>query len=163
MPMIKVRDVQAKPGHRLDLVFSDGTRGVADTRSLLTRRALSALKDEKLFQKAYVEHGSVTWPGDIAVATEALYALAHDLPHPETLKDAIANEREVSLRELRRLAGVTQVEAAAALEMDQGQLSRFERQDDRLVSTLRKYVEALGGELEVVAVLGNKRITLSGV
>jgi hypothetical protein len=32
-----------------------------------------------------------------------------------------------------------------------------------LLSTLRRYVVGLGGELEVVAVLGNKRITLQGV
>jgi len=163
MPMIKVREVRAKSGHRLDLWFSDGTRGVADVRALLARRALSALRDEALFKKVYVEHGAVAWPGDIGVATEALYALVHDLQHPTSIEDALANEREVSLREFRRLAGVTQVEAAEALAIDQGQLSRFERQDDRLVSSLRKYVEALGGQLEVVAVLGNKRITLTGV
>jgi hypothetical protein len=58
---------------------------------------------------------------------------------------------------------VTQTSAAAALEMDQGQLSRFERQEDRKLSTLRRYVAALGAELEVVAVLGKKRVTLRGV
>jgi hypothetical protein len=47
--------------------------------------------------------------------------------------------------------------------MTQAELSRVERREDHLVSTLRRYVEALDGHLEVVAVVGNKRIVLSGV
>ncbi len=35
--------------------------------------------------------------------------------------------------------------------------------DDHLLSTLRRYVTALGGQLEVVAVFDNKRIALKGV
>lgn len=68
----------------------------------------------------------------------------------------------MELRELREAAGKTQVEVAELAQMTQAELSRFERRDDRRVSTLRRYVEALGGELEVVAVLGNKRITING-
>ncbi len=69
----------------------------------------------------------------------------------------------LTLRELRALAGKTQVETAKLAEMTQSELSRAERRDDHLLSTLRRYVEALGGELEVVAVLDDKRITLRGV
>jgi hypothetical protein len=43
------------------------------------------------------------------------------------------------------------------------ELSKIERRDDHLLSTLRRYVAALGGELEVVAVFGNERIALKGV
>jgi len=67
----------------------------------------------------------------------------------------------MELRELRSLAGVTQDEAAEAAEMTQPQISKIENQEDLLLSTLRRYVEALGGTLEVVAVLGNKRVTLT--
>jgi DNA-binding XRE family transcriptional regulator len=71
---------------------------------------------------------------------------------------------EMDLADLRREAGLTQVEAADAADMTQSHLSRFERgEGDRLISSLRRYVEALGGQLEVVAVLGNKRIALRGV
>jgi DNA-binding XRE family transcriptional regulator len=72
-------------------------------------------------------------------------------------------EQEVlamSLRELRQMAGMTQVEVAKLAELEQSTLSRMERRDDAPIPTLRKYVEALGGQLEVVAVIGNKRITL---
>ncbi len=68
---------------------------------------------------------------------------------------------ELSLGELRRQLGVTQVEMAGAIEITQSQLSKLERRDDHLVSTLRRAVRALGGELEVTAVVGDKRVKLS--
>ena len=70
---------------------------------------------------------------------------------------------EVELSELREMAGKTQVEVAAAAGMSQSELSKFERRDDRLLSTLRRYVEALGGELQVVARIGDKTLRLRGV
>ena len=69
----------------------------------------------------------------------------------------------MELRELRKEAGKTQTEVAEVAEMTQAELSKFERRDNHLLSTLRRYVTALGGELEVVAVFDNKRIALKGV
>ena len=69
----------------------------------------------------------------------------------------------MELRELREEAGKTQTEVAEIAEMTQAELSKFERRDDHLISTLRRYVTALGGELEVVAVFNNKRIALKGI
>jgi hypothetical protein len=68
---------------------------------------------------------------------------------------------EMSLADLRRELGVTQEAMAAAAEMNQGALSRVERQNDHLVSTVRRCVRALGGELEITAVVGDKRVKLS--
>jgi hypothetical protein len=47
--------------------------------------------------------------------------------------------------------------------MKQSELSRSERREDHLLSTLRRYVEGLGGELVVVARLGGKAVRLRGV
>jgi len=69
----------------------------------------------------------------------------------------------MDLRELRQEAGKTQAEGAEIAEMTQAELSKFERRDDHLLSTLRRYVIALGGQLEVVAVFDNKRIAIKGV
>jgi tellurite resistance protein len=69
----------------------------------------------------------------------------------------------MELRELRQEAGKTQAEVAEIAEMTQAELSKFERREDHLVSTLRRYVTALGGQLEVVAVFDNKRIAIKGV
>jgi predicted transcriptional regulator len=77
--------------------------------------------------------------------------------------EAKAEALEMTLRALRETSGKTQDEMAELTAMSQSQLSRFERRDDYLLSTLRRYVEALGGEIEIVAVLGGKRIKLRGL
>jgi len=58
---------------------------------------------------------------------------------------------EIGLDELRKLKEITQVELADKLEMNQGALSRIERQADMHISTLRSIVEALGGTLTLRA------------
>ena len=72
-------------------------------------------------------------------------------------------DEEVSLRTLRQARRRTQAEVAGALGVGQERVSRLERHEDLLVSTLRDYVEALGGKLRLVADLpGLPAITLSG-
>ena len=58
---------------------------------------------------------------------------------------------EMRLRELRAARDLSQADLADALDTDQGNVSRLERQADMYVSTLRRYLEALGGTLEIVA------------
>jgi hypothetical protein len=70
---------------------------------------------------------------------------------------------ETNLRGVRELLGKTQDQVAAMTEMTQGELSRAERRADHLVSTLRRYIEALGGEVEILATFGDKKIRLRGV
>jgi len=79
--------------------------------------------------------------------------------------DALVAEEllELTLRELREALGKTQVELASLVATSQAQLSRVESRHDHLISTVRAYVEALGGELEVVAKIDGKRIVLHGV
>ncbi len=67
---------------------------------------------------------------------------------------------EMDLRELRKAAGKTQGELAAALKKAQSEISRLESRSDYRLSTLQRYVAALGGELEVVASFGNRRVRL---
>lgn len=58
--------------------------------------------------------------------------------------------REVEgLRGLRQIAGKAQTEIAAALNIKQPSVSKIENQADMHLSTLRSYVEAVGGELEL--------------
>jgi transcriptional regulator with XRE-family HTH domain len=57
---------------------------------------------------------------------------------------------ELLLPEIRHLTGMTQVELARALGIKQPTLSRLEAQGDMQVSTLKRIVEALGGELDIV-------------
>ena len=67
------------------------------------------------------------------------------------------------MQELRRGLNLTQVDAARAAEMTQSELSRVESRGDHRISTLRRYVEALGGRLEVAAVFGGRRVKLTEV
>jgi transcriptional regulator with XRE-family HTH domain len=70
---------------------------------------------------------------------------------------------DMDLRGLRELVGKTQKDLAMLVEQTQGQVSETERRSDHRLSTLRRYVEALGGEIEVVANFGDKRIRLHSV
>src|SRR5438876_2229483 len=54
------------------------------------------------------------------------------------------------LKELREAAGKAQADIAAALKIKQPSISKIERQTDMYLSTLRRYVEAIGGELDVI-------------
>jgi predicted transcriptional regulator len=54
---------------------------------------------------------------------------------------------------MREAVGKTQDDIARAADMDQGDVSRLEQRGDVKVSTLRRYVRALGAELELVVVL----------
>ena len=67
----------------------------------------------------------------------------------------------IDLVELRRAAGVTQVQLADVLATTQGQISRFERQNDMLLSTLIAYLSALGADASLVVLIGGKTISQS--
>ncbi len=72
----------------------------------------------------------------------------------------------LSLRAVREAVGRTQLEVAEASEIDQGDISRIEGRevfDDCQVSTLQRYLAAIGGNLELVAAFGDKKIILVGV
>ncbi|HEY4860340.1 MAG TPA: XRE family transcriptional regulator [Xanthobacteraceae bacterium] len=62
-----------------------------------------------------------------------------------------------SLRELRKAAGKAQAEIAATLRIKQPSVSKIEKQTDMYLSTLRSYVEAIGGELDLVVRLPARR------
>ena len=59
--------------------------------------------------------------------------------------------RATLLAELRRAREMTQETLAETLDMTQGEVSRLERRTDLYVSTLRSFVEAMGGSLELIA------------
>jgi DNA-binding Xre family transcriptional regulator len=67
----------------------------------------------------------------------------------------------VKLAELREARQATQRELAGALEMTQANVSRIEHEDDIYLSTLRRYVEALGGQLEVHAVFPDETVKVA--
>jgi len=65
------------------------------------------------------------------------------------------------LRDLRVANTITQQQLADLMEVRQASISKLERQDDFLVSTLRRYVEALGGHLQIRAQFGDRAVVLT--
>jgi len=71
---------------------------------------------------------------------------------------------EMSLRELRRARKLTQVRMAKILGITQDSVSRLEKRSDLLFSTLRKTVEAMGGNLSLIAEFPDRGpVVLSGI
>ena len=71
---------------------------------------------------------------------------------------------EMSLRDLRKAMQKTQSSIARKLDIGQEGVSRIEQRADLLLSTARSYIEALGGELELVARFpGRKPVVISHV
>ena len=71
---------------------------------------------------------------------------------------------ELSLREIRRAQRLTQKHMAAKLGIGQEGISRLEQRSDLLVSTLRGYIEAMGGTLSIVAEFPDRRpVVLAGL
>jgi transcriptional regulator with XRE-family HTH domain len=68
-------------------------------------------------------------------------------------KELIAEE--MTLRELRKARELSQETLAEVLNWRQGDLSKFERRADAYLSTIRRYVEAMGGTGDLVASFPN--------
>ena len=58
---------------------------------------------------------------------------------------------EMPLQELRQARSLTQEQMAKTLRVKQASVSKLERRTDMYISTLRTYVKAMGGNLEIVA------------
>ncbi|MGH3681340.1 MAG: XRE family transcriptional regulator [Natronosporangium sp.] len=73
-----------------------------------------------------------------------------------------AEVRAHRLAEIRQAYGLDQSALAERLKVSQSRISRIERGElDRAeISTVRSYIEALGGEVEIVARFGDERITV---
>ena len=57
----------------------------------------------------------------------------------------------MTLNQLREARQLTQVRLAGVLKINQGAVSMMEKRTDMYVSTLRNYIEAMGGELKITA------------
>jgi transcriptional regulator with XRE-family HTH domain len=88
-----------------------------------------------------------------------MYTKFNDLKHkatPEQLalerREAKAELERMGFGKLRQARQMTQVALAERLDVPQGAISRMERRTDLLLSTLRQYIEGMGGRLELKAV-----------
>jgi len=59
------------------------------------------------------------------------------------------HEEYLTLKELRKAKELTQVQLAQALGIRQSTVAQLEKRSDLMLSTLRSYIEAMGGELKI--------------
>jgi transcriptional regulator with XRE-family HTH domain len=64
--------------------------------------------------------------------------------------------KEMTLRDLRKARQLTQQRVAELMNISQDNVSRLEQRSDLLLSTLRSYVEAMGGEFHMTAKFPNR-------
>jgi len=73
----------------------------------------------------------------------------------EAMTAELVNE-EQSLQDLRQALALTQEQIAQMLGIKQDGVSRIEKRSDLLLSTLRRYVRAMGGDLRLVVEFPNR-------
>jgi DNA-binding XRE family transcriptional regulator len=95
---------------------------------------------------------------------EVIAGLPADKQRDTAAQAARLIEDEMTLRDLRRAHELTQARMAEALHITQDGVSRIEQRSDFLLSTLRSYVEAMGGQLRLVAEFPDRRpVVISGL
>jgi transcriptional regulator with XRE-family HTH domain len=67
---------------------------------------------------------------------------------------------ELPLQELRQARALSQEELAEVLGLNQATISKLERRTDMYLSSLRRFVEAMGGELELTASFPEGRVRI---
>ncbi len=84
-----VVEVKPEPNHSLFVRFKDGLSGHVQLREEELTGVLAPLRDEAFFNRVFIDHGAVAWPGEIDLAPDAMYArLAMDASRHEVRSKA---------------------------------------------------------------------------
>ena len=83
--------------------------------------------------------------------TEKIAGLSEHRRNTVEARAAELVAEEMSLQALRRAQRLTQARVGKVLNIGQDGVSRLEQRSDLLISTLRSYVEAMGGDLQLIA------------
>ena len=76
---------------------------------------------------------------------------------------AAALREAMTLEELRKARSLSQEEVAEALTVNQPAVAKLEKRGDMHVSNLRRYIEALGGTLEITAHFAGKTVVIDNI
>ena len=63
-------------GFNIHVEFADGTKGIFDFSPYMEYPCYAPLRDRTVFEKVSAEHGTLSWPGEIDIAPEAVWAEA---------------------------------------------------------------------------------------
>ena len=72
----RLSKVKPLPNYELEVEFNDGAHGIVEMVKLIMgdkAGVFAALKDQDLFNKAHLEYGVLTWPGEIDLAPDAMH------------------------------------------------------------------------------------------
>lgn len=95
---------------------------------------------------------------------EKLSQLSPERQQKITEESNLLISEEMTRQQLRQALKLTQEQMAELLQVDQGNISRLEQRTDLMLSTLRKYIAAMGGELKLVVEFPNRPpVTLVGI
>src|SRR5208282_284622 len=89
--------------------------------------------------------------------------LQEKMPREARLRSEASAEKmisEMGLAELREAMDLTQESLADTLHVKQASISKMERRSDMYISTLSKIIEAMGGELQIIANMPNGRVQI---
>lgn len=98
------------------------------------------------------------------MATKPIQTLIDKMPFEDQLqakKQALKILKKIELQELRQARKISQESLAETLNTKQANISRLERRKDMHVSTLRNYIKAMGGELELTAKFPEGRVRIN--
>ena len=71
--LFDVVKVEAQQNYLLNLEFNNGEKRVFDMAPFMNKKPFVELKGSPLFEMAYIDYGTVVWPGEIDISQETLY------------------------------------------------------------------------------------------
>lgn len=71
--LLDVVKVEPKEGYQLFLEFENGEKRIFDMTPYMDKKPFVQLKESPLFALAFIDYGTVVWPGNIDIAPETLY------------------------------------------------------------------------------------------
>ncbi|MCJ8205998.1 XRE family transcriptional regulator [Pseudomonas sp. RGM2987] len=88
--------------------------------------------------------------------------VAHRSPESQIRAQALYQKlrAEMPLHELRQAQELSQDALAKTLQINQAAVSKMERRTDMYISTLRNYIRAMGGELEIIATFPDGQVRI---
>ena len=69
----RVKNATPISGHKLELIFTNGEKGIYNCSHLLTFGVFKELGDERYFNRVEVLHGTVVWPHEQDICPDTLY------------------------------------------------------------------------------------------
>jgi hypothetical protein len=120
-----VTSLRVLPGHRLDVEFADGQRGVVDMSKDDFGDVFEPFQDEQYFAQATIRDGVAVWPNGVDVAPDAVYEEVSGRRGDRRVKKAVPQSRQDFLRDAMAALGLTREQSIVRITtQEQGGVHR---------------------------------------